>query len=119
VRTVFGGEILDSEYDDKRKEIQMLVMETDPQINQYIDDGSISAVSINGGNPRTQNIEPCNDNCNGPSCEMCNSPQGVILGELDGIGMTWVVTDPNGIMWRGQHIPVATPGIKSTIIEIL
>jgi len=114
-----GGEILDSEYDANRKEIQMLVMETDSQINDYINDGSISAVSINGGNPRTQGIEPCNENCSGNNCEMCNVPQGVILGELDGIGMTWVVTAPNGIMWRGEHIPVATPGIKSTIIEIL
>lgn len=114
-----GGVIPDSEYDEKRKEIQMLVIETDPQINQYIADGSISAVSINGGSPRTQNIEPCYEGCTGPDCELCNTPQGVILGELDGIGMTWVVTAPQGIIWRGQHIPVATPGIKNTIIEIL
>lgn len=114
-----GGMIPDSEYDEDSKEIQMLVIETDAQINQYIADGSISAVSINGGNPRSQHIEPCNDNCSGPSCELCNVPKGVILGEADGIAMTWVVTDPRGIMWRGQNIPVATPGIKNTKIEIL
>jgi len=110
--------ILDSEYDDKRKEIQMIVMEKDPQINQYIADGSITAVSINGGNPRRQTVEPCDDNCTN-GCEMCNVPQGVILGESDGIAMTWVVTDPRGIFWRGNHIESAEPGIKSTMIEIL
>jgi len=114
-----GGMIADSEYDSYLKEIQMLVIETDPQINQYIADGSISAVSINGGNPRSQTIEPCYEGCIGDQCELCNVPQGVILGEMDKIGMTWVVTNPNGIMWRGIHIPEATPGIKNTVIEIL
>ena len=114
-----GGEILDSEYDPYRKEIQMIVMETDPQINQAISNGDITAVSINGGNPRNQTVEPCSDSCNGPECEMCNVPQGVILGELDGVGMTYVITNPQGIMWRGQHIPEATPGIKNTVLEIL
>ena len=114
-----GGMIPDSEYDEIRKEIQMLVIETDPQVNQYIADGSISAVSINGGNPRTQVIEPCFDGCVGDTCELCNVPQGVILGEVDNIGMTWVVTAPQGIIWRGIHIPSATPGIRNTVIEIL
>lgn len=114
-----GGEILDSEYDSKRREIQMIVMETDPQIINAINNGDITAVSINGGNPRTQNIEPCHDGCIGPACELCNTPEGVILGEADGVGMTWVVTSPRGIMWRGQHIPEATPGIKNTVLEIL
>jgi len=116
---ITGGIIADSEYDSQRKEIQMLVIETDPQINQYIADGSISAVSINGGNPRSQSIEPCHDGCIGDQCELCNVPQGVILGEIDGVGMTWVVTIPQGIIWKGIHIPEATPGIKSTVIEIL
>jgi len=114
-----GGMIADSEYDPYRKEIQMLVIETDPQINQYIADGTISAVSINGGNPRSQSIEPCYGGCTGPECELCNVPQGVILGEMDNIGMTWVVTAPQGIIWRGNHIPEATPGIKDTVVEIL
>jgi len=110
--------ILDVEYDPIRKEIQMVVMEQDPQINHYIQNGSITAVSINGGNPRRQVIEPCDDNCTS-GCEMCNVPQGVILGEDDGIGMTWVVTDPRGIFYKGQHLEAAEPGIKNTIIEIL
>jgi len=110
--------ILDAEYDTKRKEIQMIVMEKDPQINEYIRNGSISAVSINGGNPLRQVIEKCDNNCTS-NCEMCNVPQGVILGEDDGIGMTWVVTDPRGIFWNGNHIETAEPGIKNTFIEIL
>jgi len=114
-----GGFIADSEYDDIRKEIQMLVIETDKQINQYIANGSISAVSINGGNPRTQSIEPCYEGCISDSCELCNVPQGVILGEMDNIGMTWVVTNSAGIIWKGEHIASAEPGIKSTVIEIL
>lgn len=110
--------ILDSDYDPKRKEIQMVVMEKDPTINQYIQNGSITAVSINGGNPRRQVIEPCDDNCT-TGCELCNVPQGVILGEDDGIGLTWVITDPRGIFYKGQHIEPAEPGIKNTKIEIL
>lgn len=114
-----GGIIPDAEYDSIRKEIQMLVIETDPQINQYIANGDVTAVSINGGNPRSQSIEPCYEGCIGDECELCNVPQGVILGELDQIGMTWVVTAPQGIMWRGIYIEPATPGIKNTVIELL
>lgn len=110
--------ILDAEYDTNRKEIQMIVMEQDAQIIEYISNGSISAVSINGGNPRRQKIAKCDDDCIN-ECEMCNVPEGVILGEDDGIGMTWVVTDPRGIFWRGNHIDPAEPGIKNTLIEIL
>ena len=110
--------ILDAEFDKNRKEIQMLVIERDPQINDAISNGKISAVSINGGMPRSEIVEPCDGNCT-INCELCNVPQGVVLGELDQIAMTWVVTDPNGMMWKGQFIDSATPGIKNTIIEIL
>jgi len=41
----------------------------------------------------------------------------VILGEIDDIALTWVVSDPRGVMWRGQHIPFAEPGVKTTIIQ--
>jgi len=111
--------ILDAEFDKKRKEIQMLVIERDHQINNAIDDGKISAVSINGGMPRSESIEPCNHNCNGKSCELCLVPKGVVLGELDGIAMTWVVTDPKGLYWNGHFVSSAEPGIKTTKIEIL
>ena len=46
---------------------------------------------------------------------MCNVPVGVILAELDDIGFTWVVTRP--FMWKGNMIPAATPGIKTTVIQ--
>jgi len=114
-----GALIVDSEYDDIRKEIQMLVIETDPQINQYIANGSISDVSINGGGPRSQGIEPCDDECVDDSCELCNVPKGVILGQMDGIGLTFVVTTPQGIMYKGDHIAQAKAGISNTVIEIL
>lgn len=110
--------VIDSEYDDKRKQIQMLVIEKDSQINRAISNGQIEAVSINGGMPRSESVEPCNNNCT-VNCEMCNVPKGVVLGELDGIALTWVVTDPNGIVWDGKLIDQATPGIKNTVIEII
>jgi hypothetical protein len=112
-----GATILDSEFDPNTKSIQMLIMETDPQINQMISQGQIDAVSINGGSPRTEAIEPCNANCTHESCEKCVVPRGVILGELDDIGLTWVVSDPRGVVWRGNHIPRAEPGVKTTIIQ--
>lgn len=111
--------ILDAEFDNIRKEIQTLVIERDSEINQAIDDGKITAVSINGGMPRTEKVEKCDHGCSNGNCEMCLVPHGVVLGELDGIGMTWVVTDPRGIYWDGHFIPSAEPGIKFTRIEKL
>ena len=111
--------ILDAEFDTHRKEIQMLVLERDPQINNAIEDGKITAVSINGGMPRSESVEKCDHNCTTGNCELCLVPKGVVLGEIDGIGMTWVVTDPNGLYWNGHFVPNAQPGIKFTKIEIL
>jgi len=111
--------ILDAEFDKKRKEIQTLVIERDPQINDAIEDGKITAVSINGGMPRSENIEKCNHGCAGDNCELCVVPHGVVLGESDGIGMTWVITDPRGLYWNGNFVSSAEPGIKFTKIEIL
>jgi len=109
--------ILDAEFDKTRKEMQTLIIERDKEINSAIDNGKITAVSINGGTPRSESIEPCNHGCDDQSCELCVVPTGVVLGELDGIGMTWVITDPNGLYWDGNFIPKATPGIKITKIE--
>jgi hypothetical protein len=111
--------ILDAEFDKIRKEIQVLVVERDPGINQAIDDGKITAVSINGGMPRSESVEPCDHNCESDSCELCLVPKGVVLGELDNIGMTWVVSDKNGLYWNGHFVPSAEPGIKVTRIEQL
>jgi len=110
--------ILDAEFDKTRKEIQMLVIERDPQINDAISDGKITAVSINGGMPRSESIEPCDHDCT-DSCELCVVPKGVVLGELDEIAMTWVVTDPRGLYWNGNFVASAEPGIKVTKIETL
>lgn len=111
--------ILDVEFDKNRKEMQMLVVERDSQINDAIDDGKITAVSINGGMPRSEKVEQCNHNCDSNNCELCLVPQGVVLGELDGIGMTWVITDKNGLYWNGHFISSAEPGVKFTKIEKL
>lgn len=111
--------VLDAEFDKKRKEMQAFIIVRDPQINQAISNGKITAVSINGGMPRSESIEPCDDECTDDSCEMCLVPHGVVLGELDGIGMTFVVTDPNGLYWNGHHVPSAEPGIKFTLLQKL
>jgi len=112
-----GATILDSEFDPMTKSIQMMIMETDPEINQLIANGQIAAVSINGGSPRQESVEPCDHSCATGECELCVVPKGVILGENDGIALTWVVTDPRGISWQGRLIPMAEPGVKTTIIQ--
>jgi hypothetical protein len=102
---------LDSEYNDGLGQIQLLHYERDPVIVDAIEKGIIDAVSINGGPPRKVEIE-----CDG-QCFVV--PKGVILGESDGIGFTYVVTHPNGLMWNGNHIPKAKPGVKNTAIQLL
>jgi hypothetical protein len=113
-----SSDIVDSEYDDKTKSIQMIIHESDPEILSGIENQSISAVSINGGPPRSEDVGPCEDHCvNG--CEMCSIPRGVVLGEADNIALTYVVTDPRGFLYRGNLIPPANPGVKTTKIEML
>lgn len=104
--------IADAEYDKKRKEIQMLVHEEDPEVNQAIADHKITAVSINGGSPRSTEVK-----CESTEC--FNVPRGVVLGEMDGIALTWVVTNRDGVYWQGERIPSAKPGVSNTKIEIL
>ena len=111
--------IADSEYNKGRREIQMLVHEDDEQIIEAIYNGTIQAVSINGGAPRHEEIAECDH-----PAGFCTIPRGVVLGELDDIALTYVVTNPHGFNWvnaRGeiQNIPMATPGVASTAIEIL
>ena len=107
--------IIDGEWDPNVEEMQYLVIESDPEVIAAIDRGDIADVSINGGAPRREVIEPCDGHCTDGSCQMCNVPVGVILAELDDIGFTWVVTRP--FMWKGNMIPAATPGIKTTVIQ--
>jgi len=111
--------IIDAEFDKDRKEIQTLVIVKDDTINDAIDDKIITAVSINGGMPRSESVENCDHNCTGNSCELCLVPKGVVLGELDGIGMTFVVTNSNGLYWNGHHVSSAEPGIKFTKIQVI
>ena len=111
--------ILDGEGDEKRKEIQFLVLVLDKDIAKYIDNRDISAVSINGGVPRSYNLGPCEHSCTATECEVCSHPTGVVLGETDNIAFTWVVTNPKGILWKGQRIPAAEPGVKTTLIKPL
>ena len=110
-----GGVIVDGEWDPNMEEMQYLVIESDSEINAAISRGDIDAVSINGGAPRREVVEPCDHNCIGEQCELCTVPVGVILAELDDIGFTWVASRP--FMWKGKLIPQATPGIKSTVIQ--
>jgi hypothetical protein len=107
-----NGVVLDSEFDPERKEIQMIVYEQDPEIIAAIQSGQLNQVSINGGSPRNTVVT-----CSTGECFA--EPRGVILGEKDNIAFAYVVTDPNGMRWRGQVIPYETPGIKTTKIEIL
>ncbi len=111
-------DIIDSEYDEKTGTIQMMIHESDPEILNAIQNQSIVAVSINGGPPRTQDIGPCEDHCT-ENCELCSIPRGVVLGESDNIALTYVVTDPRGFLYKGQLIPPANPGVKTTAIEML
>lgn len=106
-----NGVVLDADYDVNRKEMQMVHYETDPEILQAITNGTIGAVSINGGLPRRTSVQ-----CEG---ECYVVPEGVILGENDNIAFTYVITNPQGMMWRGQVIPPAKPGIAVTKIEFL
>lgn len=104
--------VLDAEYDPERKETQMMVHLRDPEIIHLIESGEIDTVSINAGMPRHMDTE-----CDTGECFVV--PKGLVLGELDGIAFTWVVNNPNGIIWRGRKIAPATPGVKTTKIELL
>lgn len=105
------GAVLDGEFNDELNQIQFLHYEHDPVIIKAIEDGVITAVSINGGPPRQMAVE-----CDG---ECFVVPQGVVLGESDGIAFTYVVTHPNGLMWKGNFIPPEKPGVKNTAIQLL
>lgn len=115
------GYVVDGDFDPKRREVQFVVHESDPEIIRAIDNHVITAVSINGGAPRMEFVAPCDDMCDskGGDCELCLHPRGVVLGEQDGIAFTWVVTAPDGMTWRGVHMNAASPGVKVTKIEPL
>ena len=105
------GMVLDGEFNDDLNQIQFLHYERDPEIIKAIETGLIDSVSINGGPPRQVSVE-----CDG---ECFVVPKGVVLGESDGIAFTYVVTAPEGMMWHGQYVAPAKPGVKNTLIELL
>jgi len=107
-----SGIVYDAEWNDKLKNIEMLLYETDEVILDAIRKGIIDSVSINGSEPRSWNIE-----CETGEC--FRVPQGSILGESDGIALTYVVTDPQGLNYYGNRIPPAEPGVKVTKLHIL
>lgn len=109
-----NGRVLDAEFDPNRRELQFLHYEQDPEIIEYLKRGDIQEVSINAGRPRTMDIE----SCDAPEGK-CMVPRGLILGELDGIAFTYVVSNPQGIIYKGRHIPKAKAGVSTTAIEIL
>lgn len=106
------SDVVDAEYDPIRKESQMLVHLRDPEIINFIETGKIESVSINAGAPRHMHTE-----CDTGECFVV--PRGLMLGELDNIAFTWVVTNPSGIVWKGIPIRRAEPGVKTTAIELL
>lgn len=107
--------VMDSEFDPTTQSIQMLVHEDDEEILRAIEDGTIDAVSINAGQPREQPLV-----CKDAMCtEKVQEPRGMVLGERDGISLTYVVTNPKGFFYNGRYIPPAEPGVKTTAIQIL
>ncbi len=106
------SKVLDAEFDPIRKESQMLVHLKDVEIIHFIETGQINEVSINAGAPRRMDVE-----CDTGECFVV--PTGLVLGELDGIAFTWVVSDPAGIVWHGKYIPKATAGVRTTKIELI
>ena len=109
------GLVMDAEYDPIKRELQFLHHEKDPEIIAAIQRGDISEVSINAGTPRTMTVEVC-DPVTG---ERCVTPRGLILGELDDIAFTYVVSSPVGLMWHNKIIPKARAGVRNTAIELL
>ena len=106
------GVVMDGDYDPDRREMQLLVHERDPEIIAAVANGTINEVSINGGLPRRQDID-----CTRGECFVV--PIGVVLGELDGIALTYVVSDPHGFQYKGQWLAPKKAGVKTTAIEIL
>jgi len=114
-----GGKVMDGDYNKELQQVQFLHLEPDPEIIEAIKNDTISGVSINGGPPRSESFEMLNGQPCDNSGECFIVPHGVILGETDNIAFTYVVTNPLGMYWRGEWIPPANPGVKSTKIEIL
>ena len=108
-------QVVDAEYDEIKQAPQFLVYEEDKEILDFIRSGKITAVSINAGAPREEPIVCKDDSCS----EKVIEPRGLVLGEDDDIAFTYVVTAPEGIFYNGQRLGPASPGVKTTAIEII
>jgi len=107
-----SGVIFDSEFNETTQEMEMIIYETDEEILQGIRDGKITAVSTNAGQPRKMDIKCVSNEC-------FSVPDGVVLGEGSNVGLTYVVTDPKGMLYNGKWIPPTIPGNPKTRIHIL
>ena len=103
---------MDADYNPTTKQMEMLVHERDPAIIKAVIDGIISEVSINGGLPRSQEVE-----CDRGECYVV--PRGVVLGEMDNIALTYVVSDPAGFWYKGEWLEPKKAGVQTTAIQIL
>lgn len=104
--------ILDAEYESERQEYA--VASNDPEIFKLVQDGFITAVSIQG-TPRVY-LEQCS-NCIGDLCQCKLIPKGFVLGVADGDALAWVMTKDG--QYNGQKIPGEPPADKNTSIEIM
>ena len=107
-----SGGIYDANWNFKTDRGEMILWETDQDILDAIQNDIITAVSINTGNPRAVDT-----NCDSGECFI--TPRGTILGETNGVGLAFVVTDPKGFDYNGQHIPSFPPGMKFTKIYVV
>jgi len=123
-RDPLSGTVVDAEYNDKTGFSEFMYFETDEEILQGIENGFVTAVSINGGAARSYKIidvdgkEKENPSVQCADGECYRLGEGIILGERDNIAFTWVVTKP-GFRYNGRMIPHTEPGVKSTRILIL
>lgn len=123
-RDINSGAVIDAEFNDKTGFAEFIYFESDPEILQGIEDGFITAVSINGGAARSykiingegQEIQDPNVQCSTGECFRLG--EGIILGEKDNVAFTWVVTKP-GFRYNGRMVPHTVPGVKTTKIFVL
>lgn len=123
-RDLYSGTVVDAEFNDRTGFSEFMYFESDKEILQGIEDGFITAVSINGGAARSYKIiDGKGIEMDKPGIECADGEcyrlgEGIILGEKDNVAFTWVVTKP-GWRYNGRMIPNTTPGIMSTRILVL
>ncbi len=107
-----SGLIYDANWNFTTNKGEMIIWESDPEILDAIRKDIITAVSINTGKPRE--VE---ENCSTGEC--LSEPKGTVLGEDNNVALAFIITDPDGWDYNGQHIPAMPPGMKFTKIFII